>query len=139
MDLVGDTERYAAGQFDAGLGDSVARFAAVAAAGGFAVRPSGGQALLDIIDEFKQWMSEVKYMVQQISQRPPLGRLAGGVTMSPFLEEVATDSNGFATRFQELADSLGRVEEAIIQAMANYQATESENGELLDRVGRSTG
>jgi hypothetical protein len=137
MDLVRDAAQQVVGPVSgraSGLWGSVAGFVAAAAQGSYAVSPTGGEALLDVIANFKAGMTATEKDLEYVSQRPPLGQLEGGKVMAPIMENVATDPSGFATRHNELRDYLTKVEDAIKQAMANYQATELENEALLNQV-----
>lgn len=123
----------AAGQAGSSLWNSVQQFTRLAADGGFAVSPTGGQPMLDVLDRFIREMDDQEDKLQFISREPPLGRLEGGKVMAPFMVQVATDENGFVTRFRELRPILIKAREGIAKAMANYEETEAENEAKLRR------
>lgn len=109
------------------LWDSMQGFFNSAANGEIEVSESAGQAMLDVIKRFKNEMVDQTDNLTTISTQPPLGRLKGGEVMAPFMVQVATDENGFVTRFNELRESLTKAEEAIRKSMENYRATEEAN------------
>jgi hypothetical protein len=122
-----------------GFWDSVQAFGHSASSGHFAVSPEGGEALLRVISDFLDEMDTQEINVRLIAAPPPLGRLQGGLVMSPFMVQVATDADGFATRLLELQSSLRAAEAAIKVAMANYQATEQANTDALRESGTGAG
>jgi len=96
----------ASGTVGGSLYDGMQGFAHAAATGQVEVSKEGGDALLDVIKRFVGEMQDQSENLQFISQRPPLGRLKGGEVMAPFMVQVATDGEGFLTRFRELRESL---------------------------------
>ncbi|MGQ0837976.1 hypothetical protein [Actinokineospora sp.] len=122
------------GSVGGSLFDGMRDFASAASSGAVEVSPDGGQALLAVLDRFRAEMREQENNLYRISQPPPLGRLKGGEVMAPFMVQVATDENGFVTRFRELRESLTQAEEGIRQAMANYQATEEANRVAMTKL-----
>jgi hypothetical protein len=135
MDFVRDTSDQVLDRAGSGsLYDSMQGFYDFAAGGGFEISQAGGDALIAVIDDFLLWMgSEAQAELQDVTQEPLLGRLEGGKTMAPIMLEVALDANGFVTRFGELRESLGKAQEAIKQAMANYRANEAASAGLFPR------
>lgn len=116
-----------------GLWDSVQVFSRSASLGHFTVSPESGASLIEVINDFLDELSAQEFNLRIISIPPPLGRLKGGEIISPFMVEVATDAEGFATRVTELRSSLGVAQAAIKVAMANYQATEEANAASLQQ------
>ena len=119
----------------ASLWDSMQGFFNAASSGEIEVSESAGQAMLDVIKRFKQGMMEQEDSLRKIATSPPLGRLKGGEVMAPFMVQVATDENGFITRFNELRESLTKAEEAIRKSMENYRATEEATRLSMNRLG----
>ncbi|SDD88257.1 hypothetical protein [Actinokineospora iranica] len=122
------------GPMGGSLFDNMQGFADAAAAGAVKITEEGGEALLAVIKSFLDGMQDQAHNLTLISRPPPLGRLKGGEVMAPFMVEVATDENGFVTRFRELRESLLKAEEAIRQSMANYEATEEANRAAMNRL-----
>ncbi|MDQ3578524.1 MAG: hypothetical protein M3443_13200 [Actinomycetota bacterium] len=116
------------------LFDGMTGFAVAAASGQVEVSQEGGEALLAVIGRFLDEMLDQEDALSLISMPPPLGGLKGGEVMAPFMVQVATDGEGFLTRFRELRKSLVKAEEAIRQSMANYRETEEANRASIDKV-----
>jgi hypothetical protein len=87
-----------------------------AADGSFAVNETGGQALLVAIREMAQWVD-----LGTLAQQPALGTSHGAEAMKPYVQEVATDNEGFLTMLQQFRASLVDAEAGVIGAMNNYR------------------
>ena len=129
-----DQQADPAGQVGSSLMHSVDNLYVAAAQGSFWITPEGGQAMVDVIDLFLQDMDKHELKLESIQHRPPLGQLEGGKVMSPFMLTVATDENsGFTRRFGELKAVLAKTQEALKQAMINYQQHDAENADRFRR------
>ena len=106
----------------AAMGVSFAEFAAGAAAGAFAISPTGGQALLAAIRNLKHWVDTNRGDLQLLAQEPKLGESHGAQTMTKFVPQVATDNQGFLPMLMKFRASLEDAEKGINDAMKNYQA-----------------
>ncbi|GAA3004730.1 hypothetical protein [Actinokineospora diospyrosa] len=108
------------------IGSVMGEFAALAARGGFAVNEHGGDALLKAIRSMIRWIDDQELDLQLLTQRAKLGSSSNAMVMAPFLQQVATDSSGFITQLTQLRKSLTEADQAIVQAMANYQREDHE-------------
>ena len=122
-----DQQADPAGQVGSGLLHSVDNLYAAAAQGSFWISQEGGQAMVNVIRDFLQDMDRHERKLEPIQHKPPLGQLAGGRVMSPFMMKVAMDENGFMLRFSELRTVLIKTRDALQQAMVNYQQHDAEN------------
>jgi hypothetical protein len=104
--------------------DSMNSFAQLATDGGFEVSGEGGDALIKAIDEFQAWVDAQSERLNRLSQARKLGGSYGAKAMMPFVQQVATDGQGFITQLTALQQSLNKAKEGIRTAMANYQNTE---------------
>lgn len=109
--------------FDA-IGKSMDMFAGAAASGGFAVNETGGKALLQAIQNMKDWVDENRNDIQRLSFRIPLGSTTMAEALKPYMNDVLSDGQGFSTMLMKFRDSLNKAEEGIKDAMKNYQATD---------------
>ena len=109
--------------FDA-IGQSMDMFAGAAAAGGFAVNETGGKALLQAIQNMKDWVDANRLDVQRLGARFPLGSTTMAEALKPYLNDVVTDGQGFATMLMKFRESLDKAEQGINDAMKNYHATD---------------
>lgn len=122
----------------ASIGDSMAKFASTAASGGFEVSEEGGQALINVITAFQKWATDQSDKIQTISQVPRLGHSYAAREVAPFVQQVATDGQGFAVRFKELLQSLEQAKQGIRQAMENYRRTDEANQAAVRQSGDGT-
>ncbi|WP_026421582.1 hypothetical protein [Actinokineospora inagensis] len=106
------------------IGGAMGEFAALAASGGFEVNEHGGQALLTAIHNMIEWLDSQRSELVNLRERAKLGSSTNAEVMKPFMQQVASDGQGFLTQLAQLRDSLGTAEKAITQAMANYRATD---------------
>jgi hypothetical protein len=106
------------------IGASMTAFANMAASGGFEVNESGGEALLTAIRRMRKWASDQELTLADLAQPMPLGTSHAAEVMIPYVQQVATDDQGFLTQLARFQQSLQKAEEGILTAMANYKATE---------------
>ena len=109
------------------IGKSMDNFAGSAAAGQFAVNQSGGDALLAAIKEMADWVNRERSRLVVLQQQPMLGSSNSAEVMKPYVQQVASDQQGFLTQLTAFANSLVKAEEGIRQAMSNYQNTDAAN------------
>jgi hypothetical protein len=108
------------------LQKSTADFAVQAAEGHFAVSEEGGRALLQAIREMRDWINGQDNRLYVLQQPPPLGGSHGAEAMKPFVQQVATDQQGFITMLRAFGDSLDQAEQGIRDAMNNYRNMDKE-------------
>ena len=109
------------------IGKAMGDFAGSAAAGQFAVNQSGGDALLAAIKKMSDWVRTEQARLNVLAQEPQLGSSNSAQVMKPYVQQVASDGQGFLTQLTAFSDSLVKAEEGIRQAMANYQDTDELN------------
>ena len=102
--------------------ENMKNFKESAASGQFAVSESGGQSLLRVIRTMQDWLAS--HDTATLQEKPMLGGSYGARAMAPFLQEVASDQQGFLTQLTRLRDVLTDAEAGVRQAMANYRQTE---------------
>jgi hypothetical protein len=115
--------------------DSMNSFAMTAAQGGIEVSAQGGKALLDAINAFQDWVDGQSVFIDMLGQQRKLGTSNGAKVMAPFVQQVATDGEGFATQLRALQLSLNKAKEGIETAMRNYQQTEQGNQNKAKGIG----
>lgn len=110
---------------DPGIGDGIGAgmqaFKQVTAEGRFAISETGGKALLEAFREMAKWVDGKSYELNLLAQQPQLGTSNGANTMKPYVQEVATDQQGFVTMLKEFRRSLADAEQGVLAAMNNYQ------------------
>jgi len=89
--------------------------------GSFAVNETGGTALLAAIREMAKWVDENLADLGTLAQQPALGTSNGATAMKPYVQDVATDQEGFLTMLREFRTSLADAEQGVIGAMNNYR------------------
>lgn len=89
--------------------------------GTFAVNETGGQALLTAIREMAKWVDDNVGDLRLLAQQQPLGTSNGATAIKPYLQEIATDQQGFLTMLQKFRSSLTDAEAGVIGAMNNYR------------------
>ena len=109
--------------FDA-IGKSMDMFAGAAASGGFAVNETGGKALLQAIQNMKDWVDENRMEVARLGFRIPLGSTTVAEALKPYMNDMVHDGQGFVTMLMKFRESLDKAEQGIKDAMKNYQATD---------------
>jgi hypothetical protein len=107
--------------------DSMNNFARTAASGGFEVSEKGGNDLIKVIDDFQHWITVNSDKLGFLEQERKLGSSNGAKVMMPYVQNVATDGQGFVTQLRALRESLNKAREGINTAMANYRKTEEAN------------
>ncbi len=93
--------------------------------GSFAVNETGGKALLVAIREMAKWVDDNLADLDILAQQPPLGTSHGANAMKPYVQQVASDNQGFLTMLREFRTSLADAEEGVVAAMGNYQNTDT--------------
>jgi hypothetical protein len=121
--LIADGGGGGGSPFDA-IGKSMDMFAGAAASGGFAVNETGGKALLQAIQNMKDWVDENRLEVQRLSFKIPLGSTTMAEALKPYMNNVVSDGQGFMTMLLKFRESLDKAEQGIKDAMKNYQATD---------------
>jgi len=107
------------------------QFASAAAAGGFAINETGGEALLTAIRDMYDWLNSRMNDLRVFEEKLPLGGSHGAEVVKPFTVQVATDQQGFLTQLTALQESLAKAEEGIKQAMDNYRAADQDGKQGL--------
>ncbi|MET0136445.1 MAG: hypothetical protein ABW215_22900 [Kibdelosporangium sp.] len=102
--------------------ENMKNFKESAASGAFAVSQSAGDDLLRVIRTMQDWLSGADH--DSIDQRPMLGGSHGARAMAPFVQQVASDQQGFLTQLTRLRGVLDDAEAGVKQAMANYRHNE---------------
>jgi hypothetical protein len=108
-----------------GIAQGAASFAKAATEGSFSVSESGGRALLEAIREMRDWIDSQDGRLPLLQQTPPLGSSHGAETMKPFVQDVASDAQGFITMLRAFRDSLDQAEQGITTAMRNYHTMDT--------------
>ncbi|MFI7676915.1 hypothetical protein [Actinophytocola sp. NPDC049390] len=108
-----------------GMAKSMGSLKQAAADGQFAVNETGGQALLVAIREMAKWVDTNLADLGTLAQQPALGASHGAEAMKPYVQEVATDQEGFLTMLQQFRASLEDAEAGVIGAMNNYNHIET--------------
>ncbi|HET9142912.1 hypothetical protein, partial [Actinophytocola sp.] len=104
------------------IGASMSAFAKTAAAGGFAVNETGGQALLTAIRNMKDRIDEIRADTMVGTFQPKLGLTHGAEVMANVDLAVAQDDQGFMPMLLKFRESLESAEQGINDAMRNYVA-----------------
>jgi hypothetical protein len=110
--------------FDLGGGGGAKMMSGLLAAandGSFSINETGGQALLQAIREMARWVDENIGQLRHLAQQQPLGTSNGAEVIKPYLQDVATDQEGFLTMLREFRTSLNDAEAGVIGAMNNYR------------------
>jgi hypothetical protein len=102
--------------------ENMKNFKESAASGHFSVSESGGEGLLQVIRMLQDWMAAADHGT--LDQQPMLGGSYVARAMAPFVQQVASDQQGFLTQLTRLRDVLGDAEAGVLQAMANYRQNE---------------
>jgi hypothetical protein len=105
--------------------DSMNAFAGAAASGGFEVSEKAGNDLIGAINGFQEWLNERSDLLMYLEQERKLGASNGAKVMTPYVQQVATDGQGFITQLQALRESLNKAKEGIDKAMQNYRETDA--------------
>ncbi|MCE7005418.1 hypothetical protein LWC34_21675 [Kibdelosporangium philippinense] len=102
--------------------ENMKNFKASAASGQFAVTQASGEDLLRVIRMLQDWLGGGQ--ANTLDQKPMLGGSYGARAMAPFVQQVASDHQGFLTQLGRLRDVLTDAENGVRQAMANYKQNE---------------
>jgi hypothetical protein len=102
--------------------ENMKNFKESAASGHFAVSDQGGNALLQVIRMLRDYLANGDHGT--LDQRPALGGSYGARAMSPFVQQVACDQQGFLPQLVRLQTVLDDAEYGVQQAMANYRQNE---------------
>jgi hypothetical protein len=102
------------------IGAAIGQFAEAAKMGGFAVSETGGKALLEAVKDMALWVDENLDSLGALDRQLPLGSSNGAAAMKPYMQNVASDKQGFLTQLREFRSSLAAAEEGITAAMKNY-------------------
>ncbi|MBP2322169.1 hypothetical protein JOF56_002554 [Kibdelosporangium banguiense] len=102
--------------------ENMKNFKESAASGQFAISESGGESLIKVIRMLQDWLEG--HDTGTLEQKPMLGGSYGAKVMAPFLQEIASDEQGFIPQLARLRDVLADAETGVHQAMANYRRTE---------------
>jgi len=113
------------------IGKSMDAFTQSAAAGQFAVNQSGGDALLAAIAKMTDWIDTRIGQLRLLDQEPQLGSSNAATAMKPYMQQVASDEQGFLTQLTAFRESLVKADEGIRTAMANYRETDENNASQL--------
>ncbi|WP_026424892.1 hypothetical protein [Actinokineospora inagensis] len=113
------------------IGATMGQFAALAANGEFAVNEQGGQALLKAIRNLATWIDRQTQESWRLTDAAKLGSSNNAKVMTPYMQQVASDGQGFVTQIEQLRESLSSAAAAIEQAMANYQQTDHDSAVKL--------
>ncbi|MBB5960341.1 hypothetical protein FHS29_006964 [Saccharothrix tamanrassetensis] len=121
-----------------GMSHAVAGFQAATAAG-FTISQSGGQALLNAIDDMIQAAEETLMRAEMLAQEPPLGTTPAAQVYKPFLASIATDpAQGFIPAIDKFKEDLARLRTNVEQAMGSYRSTDDDRAQGLQNIGGST-
>lgn len=105
---------------------SMAGLVAAAASGAFTVNETGGQALLKAIRDLAEVVDNNLADLRTANRALPLGKSNGANQMKPYMRDVLTDDQGFATRLKQFRQTLVDAESAITAAMKNYHSTDAD-------------
>lgn len=122
LDPGGGAAMAAGAAVGASIGASMMAFAQSAASGGFAISPTGGDAILKAIADIKSGIGDVRMNVSGTGLQLPLGGSSGAAVMSDVDAQVAQDGQGFLPMLAKFLDSLDAAEHGIKTAMENYMA-----------------
>lgn len=89
--------------------------------GSFAISADGGQALIDAFNEMTDWVNDNLGKLRNLAQEPPLGSSNGANTVKPYVQNVASDQQGFLTMLLQFKDALADGKQGVQAAMDNYQ------------------
>nr|WP_042183645.1 hypothetical protein [Kibdelosporangium sp. MJ126-NF4]CEL15684.1 hypothetical protein [Kibdelosporangium sp. MJ126-NF4]CTQ93609.1 hypothetical protein [Kibdelosporangium sp. MJ126-NF4] len=103
--------------------ENMRNFKESAASGQFSVSDSGGEDMLRVIRMLQDWLGTAD-QGGTLDQQPLLGGSYGAAAMAPFVQQVASDQQGFLTQLARLRDVLSDAESGVKQAMANYRRNE---------------
>jgi hypothetical protein len=108
-----------------GIAASMKAIRSLGAEGHFAISESGGEALIQAFREMGTWVDNNLVQLNLIAQEPPLGSSHGATTIKPYVQQVATDQQGFITMLKEFRKALRDAELGVQDAMRNYEQIDS--------------
>jgi hypothetical protein len=73
----------------------------------------------------RDWIDSQGGRLTLLQQQPQLGGSHGASTMKPYVQDVASDQQGFITMLQAFRDSLDQAEQGIKTAMGNYHTMDT--------------
>ncbi len=100
----------------------------------FEVSPEDGEALIKVIGRFQSWIDEQAGTLTMLQQQRKLGTSSGAKVMTPFVQQVVGDEQGFITQPTALGDSLAKAKEGIVSVMDNYKRTEDAIADSLKSI-----
>lgn len=119
----------------AGMTSAVSGFQAATAAG-FRIGETGGQALLNAIDDMLAGVADALNGAERLSQEPPLGTTPAAQVYKPFLATVATDQvQGFIPALIKFRQDLEQLRSDVEQSMGTYQSTDQDAGQGVANAG----
>lgn len=105
----------------AGVGAGMKMIRGLSADGHFAINETGGKALIEAFQEMATWVDENLYNLNLLAQEPQLGSSQGASAIKPYVQQVATDKQGFITMLKEFRAAIGDAEQGVLDAMNNYK------------------
>jgi hypothetical protein len=111
-----------AGGVDAGaIADMMSPIKQAGASGSFTINETGGQALLQAFREMATWIDDNLGKINSLAQQPNLGGTHAAESLKPYMQQVATDEQGFITMLQSFRAALVDAEQGVIDAMNHYR------------------
>jgi hypothetical protein len=107
-----------------GISNAVSGITAAANAG-FTISESGGQPLLDAIQELQTEIRNALNQSHRLERQPDLGSTPAATVYKPFLATIASDpTQGAIPVLKKLQGDLADAHTAIQKSMANYKGTD---------------
>jgi hypothetical protein len=107
-----------------------------AADAGFTISESGGQPLLNAIQELQTEIRTALSKAHRLELQPPLGTTPNAKVYKPFLATVASDpTQGAIPVLKKLQTDLNDAHAAIQKSMANYSDTDQGNASNVTSSG----
>lgn len=105
---------------------------------GFSISETGGQALINALEEAISDLEVILNDTQSISREPPLGSTPAALVYKPFLATIANDPvQGFIPAAHKLVSEMGNAIQAIKKSMATTAAADEDAGRNITSSGRS--
>ncbi|KAA2259467.1 hypothetical protein F0L68_21265 [Solihabitans fulvus] len=121
-----------------GVSQAVAGLKA-AAAEGFTVTDSGGQALIDAMNDLHDEITDAISHSDVLGQEPPLGQTPAAQVYKPFLATIATDPHqGMIPALRKLLKDLTDARDSIQKSMESYKGTDQGSKQGLNKAGGTT-
>lgn len=102
------------------------------ASGAFAINETGGKALLEAFKEMTTWVDDNLATMNTLAKQPQLGDTHAAEAMKPYVQEVATDQQGFITMLQQFRLALADAEQGVIDAMSHYKTMDDGNAKTYN-------